>query len=166
MRHRILTVPLAAFIAAACQPASSVLTDAQRETITAEVNQVVVDLFDAMNAHEADRVLEHYLNSDEFAYVGLVDIRTGWNGFARMAGQWYPANPDVTFEYQIAHTQVLSPTVALVVLRGSSTDAEALVWTQVMVNHDGQWRIAHEHESWPQCIEAPKPHPMTVPGGG
>ena len=162
MRHWFIAILSTAVVTGACQPASTELTDAQREAIAAEVNQTVAGLIEAMSAHAGDRVLGHYMNSDAFAYVSIVDAMVGWDGFAQTVGPWYDANPDVTFEYEILHTQVLSLDVATVVFRGSSTEAEALMWTQVLVrSEDGSWMIILEHESWPQCVEPPTPHPIT-----
>ncbi len=147
-------------MAGACRPASTELTDAQREAIVSEVNQAVGELIDAMNAHDGDRVVSYYMNSADFAYVGVTDITVGWEHFANLVGPWYGRNTDVTFDYEVLHIQVLSPTVATVIFQGSSTEAEFLMWTQVLVRgDDGQWAIALEHESWPECTEPPRSHP-------
>jgi ketosteroid isomerase-like protein len=44
-------------------------------------------------------------------------------------------------------------------VRGSSTEQEWLLFTQVYVQDDaGRWVVAHEHVSWPGA-EAPRRHP-------
>jgi ketosteroid isomerase-like protein len=139
------------------------LTDAQRVAITSEVNQAIDELFEARNTHDVDRLLTYYLDEDDFAYVGLVDVKSGRGAFNQITRLWHRANPHVTFQHQILHTQVLSPTSALVVSRGSTTDVEVLTWTHVLTRDDrGRWVIAHEHEAWPHCGDVPKPHPMTA----
>jgi hypothetical protein len=60
--------------------------------------------------------------------------------------------------------QVLSPTAAVALQRGSSSRAPALFWTRVLVKEDGRWVITYEHQSWPGCDPPPAPHPYTAPG--
>ncbi len=171
MRDRVLTpfamVTTAAALAAvtalaACQqPPATELTDSQRDAIVSEVNETVDQVFEAMNSHDAERLMTHYLQSGDFAYAGVTDVKLGFDLFSRVVSPWYVANPEVTFEHEIVQTSALSPTTAVALVRGKSTVSEALLWTQVYVKQDGKWLIAHEHESWPMCVEPPRPHPMT-----
>ena len=69
MRIRALPALAAVFAVAACQSTRE-LTDAQRTTITTDVMAAVDSLYVAMNEHDADRVLDHYLQSNQFLYVG------------------------------------------------------------------------------------------------
>ena len=56
------------------------------------------------------------------------------------------------FEQELLSIQILTPTVAVAALRGHSTEAEALFWTEVLQKgEDGRWLITYEHESWPGC---------------
>jgi len=149
----------------ACGPGTETLTEAQRNAIRAEVEETLVGLTEAMNAHDPDRVLAYFRDSEEFLYLGCTDFIMGWDAFSSRVGPYYTANRNVTFEQTIVRTQVLSPTVAVVALRGSSSDAEALFWTEVLVREkDGRWRISHEHESWPDCSAPSEPHPFTSGG--
>jgi hypothetical protein len=62
-------------------------------------------------------------------------------------------------EQAVLFVQVLSPTVAVATLRGSSTEANALFWTEVLQkSEDGRWLITYEHESWPDCSTPRGPH--------
>ena len=162
MHNRILTLlGVAAMLAACQQPPAAELTDSQREAIASEVSETVGQVFEAMNSHDAERLMTHYLQSEDFAYAGVTDFKLGYELFTRVVSPWYIANPEVTFEHEIVQTSVLSPTTAVALVRGKSTVSEALLWTQVYVKQGGRWLIAHEHESWPICVEAPQPHPMT-----
>lgn len=163
MRNRVLTLLATTAMLAACQqPPAAELTDDERSAIAAEVNATVAQVFDARNSHDGAAVMSHYLQTDGFSYVGVNDVKLGYEIFARLAEPWYPAHPDVTFEHEIVQTEVLSPTSAVVLARGRSTEAESLTWTQVYVKRDGKWLIAHEHTSWPVCVDAPEPHPFTT----
>ncbi len=162
MRYAAVTNLALTLAVGACQPASQALTDSQRAAITAELQAAVTSLFDAMNAHDAERLLGHYLNDEDFAYVGCTVLRLGWEGYATMARMWHRAHPEVTFEHEILHSQVIGPGAAVVTVEGSSTQAPYLMWSLVFTRgNDGAWLIAQEHESWPDCGEPPPPHPMT-----
>jgi ketosteroid isomerase-like protein len=162
MRIRVLTFLAATAALGACQqqPAAE-LTDSQRSAIVSEVNETVDQVFTAMNDHDAAAVMSHYLQSDGFSYAGVTDVKLGYELFSRIVSPWYTSNTDVTFEHEIVQTEALSPTSAVALVRGSSTVSKSLLWTQVYVKRDGKWLIAHEHESWPMCVDAPQPHPLT-----
>ncbi len=156
---------LAALTLSACQSAARPLTDQQRAALGSEVDSSVTALVDAMNAHDSTAVLAHYAQDERLTYVGVTDVQFGYEAFRRATQQWYATHPDVTVRYQIVQTQVLSPTVAVVVLRGSSTLQPALALTEVLIRaDDGQWRIVHEHESWPESTVTSQPHPLTTGG--
>lgn len=159
MRIRALAAAAAILAMVACQPTRE-LTDAQRSTTTADVIATVDSLYAAMNEHDADRVLAHYLQSDQFLYVGVSESLQGWQSFSGLARPWYASHPDVTFQHQILHVQVLAPDVATATVRGSSTEAPYLMWTRTLVRRDGRWLIALEHESWPGAEEPRGEHPM------
>jgi ketosteroid isomerase-like protein len=114
----------------------------------------------AMNSHDPDSVLSFYLDSDEFVYVGCTDLMFGRDTYSTLVAPYYRNSTDVTFQQEILEIQVLNRTAAVVTLRGSSTEAPSLFWTEVLVRQDdGRWTIAHEHESWPGCDEPPALHP-------
>lgn len=146
---------------AACQASPATLTDAQRSTAEEEVRDAVSALMADMNAHDSDAVLGHYEHSEDFSYAGVSDILLGWEGFAGTVSPWYGSHEDVSFSYEIVQVRVLAGDVALAVLKGSSTEAPSLVWTEVLKKDgDGRWLIVHEHESWPGAAAPPPPHPM------
>ncbi len=152
---------------AACKGGSPTLTAKDRATVTAEVDSAVTALVAAMNAHDSTAVMSHYLHTDSFTYVGVTDALFGFDTFRRDTQHWYATHPDVQFHYDIAQTQVLSPTVAVVLLRGSSTLQPALAATEVLVrSSDGRWLVAHEHESWPESRVTGQPHPLTTKDSG
>jgi uncharacterized protein (TIGR02246 family) len=152
----------AALTLGACRSARTELTAKDRSALANEADSAVVALVEAMNAHDSTAVLSHYAHDDTFSYVGVTDVLFGFDTFRRDTQRWYANHPDVEVHYQIVQTQVLSPTVAVVVMRGSSTLQSALAATEVLVRSpDGQWRIVHEHESWPDSTVGSRPHPLT-----
>ena len=162
MRSSItLAIPLAAWITACGSPPSAALSDEQRQTLVTEVVETIDGLFAAMNAHDPDAVLEHYLDSETFTYVGVSSAIPTYDLLERNLRLWYARYPEALFEYEILEVRVLNPTTGYAVVRGSSTESDALMWTQVLVREaDGRWVIALEHESWPGAgLPAPK-HPI------
>ncbi|MGD2124153.1 MAG: nuclear transport factor 2 family protein [Gemmatimonadota bacterium] len=148
---------------AACEPVQDSLDRSQKEILTAEVLESLTGLTTAMNAHDPDQVFEYYRQNEDFLYLGCTDLMAGWETFSPRASSYYMANPLVTFQRETVHVQILSPAVAVATLRGSSSEVEALFWTQVLVKEEGTWRIAHEHESWPGCSPPSGSHPLTSP---
>ena len=160
MRYWVPATLAIALIAGACQPVAPELTEAERDAIAAEVVEIIGELFEAMNAHDPELVLNHYLDSADFMYVGDTDSHVSRGWLERVVRSWYPGHTDVTFTHQVMHVQVLSPTVAAALTRGSSSEVPTLVWTHVLVRgDDGRWVIAHEHEA---TSDEPPPaeHPM------
>ncbi len=165
MRVRVLAAVAVAALLVACQSAPSDSAQATLDVakITSQADQAVNDLFDAMNAHDPERIAGYYLLDKEFAYLECTEFRMGGEGYGRLIRDWFPAHKDVTFKHLILHTVALAPTVAVVSSRGSASDAGELFWTQVLKKDtDGKWRVAYEHESWAGCPKPAAPHPMTM----
>jgi ketosteroid isomerase-like protein len=163
-RHLLL---LPALLVGACAPAPEPLTLVETvplspEEVSAlelEVADVVNGLTEAMNAHDSEQVFSFYRQDESFFYLGCTDVLFGWGTFSSRVGPYYANNPDVTFQRDLLTIQILSPSTAVVALRGSSTEAEALFWTEVLKKgEDGGWLITYEHESWPDCSTPRGPH--------
>lgn len=134
------------------------MTEVQRLHVLEEVHAAVADRFEAMNRHDPEAVAGFYRPGEDFVYAGVSDVVTGLDGFSAMTAPWYGLHSDQVFEYDILHTQVLSPTVATVTIRGGTGEAPHLLWTNVYVLEAGRWLVALEHESWPGA-PAPSAHP-------
>lgn len=164
MRMRHLPMVMAVAAIAACQP-SAPPTGSQRARIIAQADSAVAALYDAMNVHDTDAVMAHYLLGDDFLYVGVSDVLQGHDTFARTMAPWYRAHPDVTFDFTILHTQVLSPTTATVTVKASTQESPYLTTTRTLVQLDGKWLVALEHESWPGAEVPGAVHPGTETPG-
>ena len=179
MRDGLLLTLFLALLVTACDSGPSPLTEAvsspvseaERSALALEVEETLGELMEAMNAHDSERVLESFRNSDDFLYLGCTDFMSGWDTFSSRVGRYYSRSENVTFQQEIVRIQILSPTVAVVAVRGSSTEAEALFRTEVLVREeDGRWLITYEHESWPGCPPPSASHPglsgSEMPGMG
>lgn len=124
-----------------------------------EVEETLAGLTEAMNAHDPERIFNFYRQDESFFFLGCTDVLFGWGTFATRVRPYYQANTDVSFQKEILSIQILSPTVAVAAMRGNSTEAEALFWTEVLQKGaDGRWLITYEHESWPDCRMTRGPH--------
>jgi ketosteroid isomerase-like protein len=163
LKHTPLLL-LCSVLVGACSGGTQTLTDAQRDTVTAEVTATMTQLLEAMNAHEPDRVMSFYTDAPEFLALTCTSYISGGTTFKAMTGPFYGPKRGTAFGHRVVGVQVLSPTAAVVSLSGSSSLAPALFWTRVLVNQDGRWLITYEHQSWPGCSDPPAPHPYTSPG--
>jgi len=171
MRNGLFLTLCLALLFGGCAPEQSAFTQDEKATIVREVEEMLGQLTEAMNSHDQERIFGHFMQSEEFLYLGCTSFLLGFDTFSSRVGPFYVENPEVTFQQEVVRIQALSPTVAVAALRGGSTEAEALFWTEVLVRDDGgRWLIAHEHESWPGCSPPSGAHPLTsgsaMPGMG
>lgn len=157
--RRAVCLVFTSLAATSCGPRLHV-TEVERLQIIGAVHAAVDARFEAMNRHDAEAVGAFYQDGEAFVYAGVSDVIEGGESFREMTAPWYSLHRDQTFEYSIISTQVLSPRVATVTIRGSTSATPHLLWTDVMVLEDGDWLIALEHESWPGAPE-PSVHPAT-----
>ncbi len=144
-------------------PGPGELTSSAIAAAKEEVRAAVEEVTAAMNAHDPERLFDLYLQTDEFVYLGCTEPIFGFDAFSTRVRPYYRANTDVVFEQEVLGVQILSPASAIVTLRGRSTEAEFLFWTLAFKKaEDGDWLIAHEHESWPGCSDPAPLHPTGV----
>jgi hypothetical protein len=161
MHARVITLIVACTLLAGCQTESPEPTDADQAALAQEVRETLEGLTAAMNSHDPDEIFTYFRQGEEFLYLGCTEFLLGWQTFSSRVGPYYRANDSVSFHQEPVRIQVLSPTVAVAALRGGSTEAPDLFWTQVLVKEEGRWLITHEHESWPGCSPPSAPHPFT-----
>lgn len=149
------------FLLAACARGPAPFTEADRAGVAEEVTRAVGQLTAAMSAGDAAAVLAFYRETEDFTYLGCTDFILGGKSFARIVGPSYQPDSGVTFEQNIVRLEVVGPDAAVASLRGGSTAAEHLFWTQLWVRDGERWMVAIEHESWPGCRPPSGPHPMT-----
>jgi len=148
-------------LSVACTPSGETLDQARKEALRAEVQETLSGLTQAMNSHDPEQILEYYQGDDDFLYLGCTEVVLGWDAFTQRVGMYYLANPEVTFHQETTWIQILGPTVAVAALRGGSSKAENLFWTEVLVKGADGWKVSYEHESWPGCPVPSAPHPFT-----
>lgn len=157
---RLLPVALLVSACASAPP----FTPADREALASEVRATLAELTEAINDHELERVAALYTDAPEFLFLGCTSAITGGARFKQVVVPTYGPGRGATFVQRVARVQVLSPTAAVALQRGSSSRAPALFWTRVLVKEDGRWVITYEHQSWPGCDPPKQPHPSMAPG--
>lgn len=160
MRVFVLSL-LVAPVVASCAPSAAPLSEEDRRVVVEQVTQAIGQLREAMNAHDAERVLSFYELGPEFVYVSCTELFLGTR-YRTVASLYFRPSRGVVFEQELIQVRVLGPDAAVATLRGSSDRAPHLLWTQVWRRDaDRGWIIAQAHQSWPDCLEPPNPHPGT-----
>jgi len=155
---------LVLLLATGCTPASTALSDAERKAATDEVRAANGALLDALNAHDADRVLALYETGPQFQYVGCTSVIPTSDVFASITRGYLRQHPDVTYRMTVTALQVLDRDVAVSTLQGESGSLQLFTTRVWRRSEDGAWKVAYEHESWPGCNPPAMPHPGTAPG--
>jgi len=165
MYSRALVIVILAGLSAACSSQPVSRPEFDEGALTEEVLETVDGLTEAMNSRDPDRVFGFYRQDETFFYMGCTSSMAGWGTFAPRVASYYRTSREVAFQREVLSTQILSATTAVVAMRGSSTEAEALFWTEVLQKgEDGRWLVTYEHESWPGCSVPSGPHIGTEGG--
>jgi uncharacterized protein (TIGR02246 family) len=159
MRGPRLPTLASLLVLAACTPAQTGFTEAQRAQAESQVREVVAQLATAMNSQDPDQVFAHYRESREFVLIGCTDLMFGTEYFTRVLRPFLGSPREAPLEKEVLRIQILTPEAAVVTLQGGSAGGPPLFWTLVLVREgDGRWLVAHEHQSWPGCREPAHVH--------
>ncbi len=158
MRRLTLAALSLAFMATACQPATTELTEEQKAEIAAEVNAINAEFWDVWRAADFDRAMSYYHNSPDLAFAmeAVVDY-----GYAEIDAKYRPGFASVasqTLTVTHSRTTVLAPDVVCIMetARMSQTDTAGVTGpetdvalTNIWMLRDGEWKIHISHESLP-----------------
>lgn len=157
MRRFVLTA-FAMTVLAACQPATTELTDEQKAEIVAEVTAINEVFWDAWRAADVDRAFSYYYDSAEFvfAYEGVV-----YYGYAEVDANFRPGMANVasmSIMITSSVTTVLAADVVSTMDAGTYavTDTAGVIGpelgfavTSIWILREGEWKIHIGHESFP-----------------
>ena len=152
--RRIVLAAFALTVLAACQPATTEFTDAERAAIRDTVTQLADVVFEAFRALEVDRFMAPYGSEFIWAENGVLGTNRD-----SLVGAWsgvFAGIQEVTSgDWGEVHVEVLGPDAAVftaafdwtgVDTSGVETEV-AGVWTTIWTRTDEGWKIIHGHES-------------------
>jgi len=156
--RRIVLAAFALTVLAACQSATTELTEQQKAEIAAEVELLHGQFWDAWRAADIDRGWTFYPDIPEVSYatdgelfVGLSAIEDNdRSNFAHIASQ--------TITITESHTTVVARNVVCINelakwtvtdTSGATTPERVFAGTYVWVLRDGEWKVQFSHESIP-----------------
>ena len=165
MNPRPLSLLAFLVAATACTAPSQGGSAYDAEAAEAEVRAASLALLGALNDHDADAILAHYLLDDDFTQVVCTEVRVGGSTFAAITRAFHAQFPDAVYDMRVSALRMLGSDVAVVSLEGTMT-GPLFISRVLHRTGDGRWLVAWEHSSWPGC-EAPRPpHPGTGPEAG
>ena len=158
MRRLVFAVLSLAFLATACQPATTEMTEEQKAEIAAEVNAINADYWDAWSAADFDRGMSYFHNSPEtvWGYAGNLDI--GWDAIYAAYSPMFEAIASQAVTFTESRMTVVAPDVVCINELGSvvATDTAGVAGPEVnfallavWVRRGGEWKVLFGHESVP-----------------
>jgi len=155
-RLGLAVLPLA--FLAACQPATTELTEERRAAVAEELAQSFDAYATAVRQLDLDAVLGLFQQSDDFALAESGEITRSWTAFAQVVRESWPMYASVdSFAWGELHIQVLASNIAVVTttfdFAASDTTGAPIVMngteSTVWVQTDGEWKIVNVSETFP-----------------
>jgi uncharacterized protein (TIGR02246 family) len=162
--HRLVLSVLSLAFLAACQPATTELTEEQKAAIVDEITRLCDESLNSIRQLDQAGWLAYFRDSEDVTYAeggevfrgrsALAEhLRTVWAPFAGFEGDWGELN-----------IQVLAPTVAVVTSRFDFTGVDTAgnetqfygTWTGVWVEQDGEWKMVNAAETFPAAEASPE----------
>jgi uncharacterized protein (TIGR02246 family) len=152
MSRRNLAASWTLVLAAACAVPDS-LPNPDRETqLQDEVRTTVEAFVDALNAHDPEAIMEFYAPDVDLVRLGCTNVSVGRETIGARVYAYHERRTDVTFSMQVVYVKGLTPMSAIATVRGGTSNTAGLHWSLGMVKQpEGNWLIAYEHQSWPDC---------------
>jgi ketosteroid isomerase-like protein len=153
MRRLALAVLALSFLAA-CQPATTELTDAERTTIRGTITQLADEVFDAFRAIDVERFMAPY--GSEFVWVENGVLGTDRDSLANAWSDIFASIREITSgDWKDVYVDVLGRDAAVFTgsfdWAGIDTSGAAMavsgVWTTIWTRTEEGWEIIHGHES-------------------
>jgi hypothetical protein len=162
--RRFVLAAFALTVLAACQPATTELTEEQKAAISEELTQQYEGLLASTSQLSQEGFMGYFQNSHEITFAAngsfyrshsaLVDtVAAHWAPIASMEGNWGNLN-----------IQVLAPNVAVAtsVFNFTATDNAGATthftgtWTAVWVEREGAWKMVNVAETFPPAETPPE----------
>jgi len=156
--RRFIIAAFALTFLAACQPATTELTEEQKAEIAAEVNAIHSEMWDAWREADVPKAMSNYLDSPEFTLALQGQLISGFGAFDEMVGSIFSNVESQTITVDETQTAVFAANTVCVVehVTYTMTDTDGItspeytaVLTSLWIKNDSEWRIHHYHNSSP-----------------
>ena len=157
MRRLLLAVLSLAFLAA-CQPATTELTEEQKAAIAAEVNAIHAENGQAWADADFDRAMSYFQNSQDMMFALEGGLMRGWDAMYNALAPYFEGVTRQEMTVAETHTVVLARDAVSIMAQGTSAyvyesgevgPESPFALTLVYVLRDGEWKVALGHESLP-----------------
>jgi ketosteroid isomerase-like protein len=162
MRRLSLAVLSLVFLAA-CQPATTELTEEQKAEIAEELTRLYAESVSPINQLDAEGWLSYFQDSEDLTFAANGGFFKSYSAFAdTVRAHWAPlASGEI--DWGNLNIQVLAPNVAVVtsVFNYAGTDTTggtvsvSGTWTAVWVEQDGDWKTVNVAETFPAAEASP-----------
>ena len=153
--RRIVLAAFTLTVLAACQPATTELTEEQRNEIAAEVELLHGQFWDAWRVIDG-RGMIYYYNSPDFAFGVDGQLVHGWAALNDIVQSSNVVTQEFTFNESL--TTVLATDVVCVMEQGTYTETfdtgetgpeTAFAFTAIWVRQGDEWKVHLGHASMP-----------------
>ena len=157
MRRLALAVLSLAFLANACQPATTELTEEQKAAIADTVNAANAANWDAWREVDLDRALSYFHDSPDFWFALEGQVLRGYAETDSFWREGFGTARRIDITISDSRTMVLTADIVTMVEQGvfSVTDSAgvtgpetAFAISATWARRDGEWKVLFGHESW------------------
>ncbi len=152
--RRLAPAVLSLAFLAACQPATIELSEERKAEISAQVNAVKADFWDAWRETDVEAGMSYYLNSPEFVFVNDGLPINGWTAVNQFAQSSEIASQTITLVESKATVLALDVvhvaehgTYSTVAVSGETGPEVAFAFSGLWVNEGGDWKVHFAHLS-------------------
>ena len=162
--RRFVLAAFALTVLAACQPATTELTEEQKATIADEIRQVYASMMATFDPIDFDGMMSFIHPDPESYFVGdpaqWVNLLAVYSNPSHMREVWEPimatrrAQPTVVSNQYVAvlaenlALSVVEGTYAITDTLGNTTEPDRFSLTAVWGRQNATWKVLHMHQSW------------------
>jgi ketosteroid isomerase-like protein len=153
MRRLVLAALSLAFVAA-CQPATTELTEERKAEIAAEVLQIRAELAAVNERLDVEAFLSFF--TDDLVAAKELDVMD-YETFARRIEEDFNTYDHYVITQELAEVSVLSEDAVavtdksqwvMIAVGGDTVWAGPATFTSIFVLRDGDWKVVHLHGAW------------------
>jgi ketosteroid isomerase-like protein len=152
--RRFVFAAFALTVFAACQPATTELTEVQEAEIAAAVERRVAEYGEAVHSRDMDWFSNFWAAVDGFVFAGDGELSPGHDEYMNQLRESMEGMMTlIRFGFSNGHTYVLAPDAAShtaafdwsIVNAAGDTVSSRGSWTYVFKRFDGEWKVVHSN---------------------